>query len=71
MISLTQSAQWVKCLTVFWRNEEGQGVVEYVLLLSMLVGLVLAAMGAFTGPLGNHYATILSSFTEILHQPAL
>jgi Flp pilus assembly pilin Flp len=71
MICLTQYAQWMNYLRTFWRNEEGQGAMEYMLLLSLMVILVLVTMGAYTGPLGSYYATVLNEFTSALNQSGL
>jgi len=41
-------------------QEEGQGLVEYILIYSMIVIIVMAALGAFGTSLGNYYNTITS-----------
>ena len=47
------------------RHEEGQMLVEYLLLLSMLVALVLVTINLYVGPLGEIYAEINQTFGEL------
>ena len=42
------------------REEEGQGLVEYVLIYSLIVIVVIAALGVFGTSLGAYYDEIAS-----------
>jgi len=44
------------------KDEEGQGLAEYSLLVGMMVVLVIGTMNLYTGPLGGLYATIQLTF---------
>lgn len=57
---LKQLAQWM-----IWQQEKGQMTVEYLLLVSMLVGVVIAAFNLYTGPLGEIFETIDSVFNTL------
>lgn len=46
-------------------QEEGQILVEYLLLLSMLVVVVLVAFSIYAGPLGSIYTSIEEAFGSI------
>ena len=43
-----------------WSEEEGQGLVEYILICSMIVILVVATLGVFGTSLGAYYDEIAS-----------
>lgn len=48
------------------RGEEGQGLSEYVLLVSLMVALVVSAMSLYTSPLATFYDSVLSTFELVL-----
>ena len=47
------------------QGEEGQGLSEYVLLVSLMVGLVVSAMTLYTSPLATFYNSMLSTIDVI------
>ena len=47
------------------RGEEGQGLSEYVLLVSLMVGLVVSAMTLYTSPLATFYNSMLNTIDII------
>ena len=48
------------------RQEEGQAMLEYMLLLSLLVALVIASMNIYTGPIGATYAEIKNGLDMVM-----
>lgn len=46
----------------FPRNEEGQGLVEYALILVFVAIVVIAILVLFGEFIGNTYSTIVSAF---------
>ncbi len=48
------------------RGEEGQGLSEYVLLVSLMVGFVVSAMSLYTSPLAAFYESVLGTFELVL-----
>ena len=53
---------WLRLLGRFWRDEEGQGIVEYGLILVLISIIAIAAMGE----VGSSHTTILEDVTNTL-----
>lgn len=47
------------------RGEEGQGLSEYVLLVSLMVGLVVSTMTLYTSPLATFYNSMVDTIDVI------
>ena len=47
----------------FWREDEGQGLVEYALIIVVIVIAVLVAMVFFKDQLMNHFSNIGNNLT--------
>lgn len=47
------------------RGEEGQGLSEYVLLVSLMVGLVVSVMTLYTSPLATFYNSMVDTIDVI------
>ncbi|MEZ4683041.1 MAG: hypothetical protein R2932_53410 [Caldilineaceae bacterium] len=54
-----------------WHEQDGQNLIEYMLLLGFLVALVISAMNVYTGPLGALYELITSTFSSLLSGSAM
>ena len=50
----------MKLFLGLWREEEGQGLVEYILICSMIAILAVATLGVFGTSLGAYYDEIAS-----------
>jgi len=47
----------------FWRNDEGQGLVEYALIIAVIAIAVIVAMIFFRGMLENQFSNIGNNLT--------
>ncbi|HUG56431.1 MAG TPA: Flp family type IVb pilin [Candidatus Limnocylindrales bacterium] len=47
----------------FWRDESGQGLVEYALIIAVIAIAVIVAMVFFRGQLQNLYSDIANNVT--------
>ena len=47
----------------FWRDERGQGLVEYALIIAVIAIAVIVAMVFFRGQLGNLFSNIGNNLT--------
>jgi pilus assembly protein Flp/PilA len=47
----------------FWRDEAGQGLVEYALIIAVIAIAVIVAMLFFRGSLQNYYSGIGNNLT--------
>ncbi len=47
----------------FWRGEEGQGLVEYALIIAVIAIAVIVAMLYFRGQLQNEFSNIGNNLT--------
>ncbi|HEV8536558.1 MAG TPA: Flp family type IVb pilin [Candidatus Limnocylindria bacterium] len=47
----------------FWRNEEGQGLVEYALIIAVIAIAVIIAMVFFRDALSNYFSSIGNNLT--------
>ena len=47
----------------FWRNDEGQGLVEYALIIVVIAIAVIVAMIFFRGQLENQFSNIGNNLT--------
>ncbi|MDP9321522.1 MAG: Flp family type IVb pilin [Chloroflexota bacterium] len=47
----------------FWRNDEGQGLVEYALIIAVIAIAVIVAMIFFRGQLQNQFSNIGNNLT--------
>ncbi len=65
MICVNQLALWITCLQRPCRDETGQGIAEYLLLVSMVVALVLVTMNLYIGPVSALYAMIQDVFESL------
>ena len=64
MVNSPQLACRRSGLQCWWRNEQGQSMVEYLLLLAVIIVIVISAINLYTGPLGELYTLIQTTFTE-------
>jgi pilus assembly protein Flp/PilA len=51
------------CMVEFIRNEEGQGLVEYALIIAVIAIAVIIAMIFFRDQLGNYFSSIGNNLT--------
>ena len=66
MMSRSNQLAWcIASLQQFWHNEEGQGLLEYMLLVSTMVALVVSVMSLYTGWLGGLYLLIQTTFNAL------
>jgi len=47
----------------FWRNEDGQGLVEYALIIAVIAIAVIIAMVFFRDALSNYFSNIGNNLT--------
>jgi pilus assembly protein Flp/PilA len=47
----------------FWRDDEGQGLVEYALIIAVIAIAVIVAMVFFRGQLQNQFSNIGNNLT--------
>lgn len=52
---------FMNLLNVALTNEEGQGMVEYVLIIALVAIAVIAAIGLMTGAIQNTFTTITNT----------
>jgi pilus assembly protein Flp/PilA len=48
---------------VFWRTDDGQGLVEYALIIAVIAIAVIVAMVFFRDQLSNLYSNISNNLT--------
>ena len=51
------------CMVEFWRNEDGQGLVEYALIIAVIAIAVIIAMVFFRDALSNYFSNIGNNLT--------
>ena len=51
------------CMVEFGRNEEGQGLVEYALIIAVIAIAVIVAMVFFRDQLSNYFSSIGNNLT--------
>ena len=51
------------CMVELWRNEEGQGLVEYALIIAVIAIAVILAMVFFRDQLSNYFSNIGNNLT--------
>ena len=49
----------------FWKNEEGQGMVEYGLIIALIAVVVIAALGSLSGSISG----IFNKASDTLKDP--
>lgn len=47
----------------FWRDDDGQGLVEYAIVIMVIAITVIVAMLFFRGQLGNQFSNIGNNLT--------
>jgi pilus assembly protein Flp/PilA len=53
---------WLVVLQCFWGKQEGQGLVEYGLILVLIMVVVVAVMTVFGGKVSGMFSSINSGF---------
>jgi pilus assembly protein Flp/PilA len=51
------------CMVQFLKNEEGQGLVEYALIIAVIAIVVIVAMVFFRNQLSNYFSNIGNNLT--------
>ena len=52
-----------------WEDESGQGTTEYILMLVVVVGIVIALKGKITEAIGDKVEGLKSALGDVTHTP--
>lgn len=71
MIGLIQQVWSVSSFPTVCHNEQGQAMVEYILVVATLIAIILSTLPLYSGPLSELYRLIYVTFEAITVQLAL
>jgi pilus assembly protein Flp/PilA len=58
------TAQYLKVVNALENNEEGQGLVEYALIIALVAILLVAALTGLKTGIGNTFSTITANLAS-------
>lgn len=59
----------MKILKRLWTDEEGQGMVEYALIIGLVAVVLILVIGEMTGGISNVFTKIKNKLTEVAPSP--